>query len=119
MTDLPLSCFVRSPGTKAPRWPATSAITADLGAPVYFCDSHAPWQRGSNENSNGLLRQYFPKGTDLQHLHRPTPSRRRKRDQQPPRLVLEDRTPAQLFAALLASQTVHVATLTGNHRGEK
>jgi transposase, IS30 family len=78
-------------------------ITRSLGAPVYFCDSHSPWQRGSNENMNGLLRDYFPKGTDLS-VH--SPQRLLAVEDElnnRPRRVLNDRAPAELFAAVLAS----------------
>jgi IS30 family transposase len=79
-------------------------ITRSLDALVYFCDSHSPWQRGSNENTNGLLRDYFPKGTDLsahsaQHLLAVENELNNR-----PRRVLNDRAPAELFAALLASE---------------
>lgn len=103
MADLPRA-LIRSitwdQGTEMARH---ITITTDLGAPIYFCDSHSPWQRGSNENANGLLRQYFPKATEL-GVHSPEHLRAVEDEiNRRPRLVLNDQVPADLFAALLAS----------------
>ena len=85
-------------------------FTIATGIPVYFCDPHAPWQRGSNENTNGLLRQYFPKHTSL--------ARYTKTDLDAAALELNDRpretlgwaSPAQALTQLLSAEQDHVAT---------
>ncbi|UOE44497.1 IS30 family transposase [Agromyces larvae] len=79
-------------------------VTADTGTRIYFCDAASPWQRGSNENANGLQRQYFPKSTDLS-VHSPRDLARVELElNRRPRITLGDRTPHELFNALLASE---------------
>lgn len=79
-------------------------VTADTGTKIYFCDAASPWQRGTNENTNGLLRQYFPKSTNLA-VHSPNDLARVEDElNRRPRLTLGDRTPAELFGRLLQSE---------------
>ena len=73
-------------------------IEVATGVRIYFADPHSPWQRGSNENTNGLLRQYFPKGMDFAQVtdHRIREVADELNDR--PRACLQDRSPSQLMA---------------------
>jgi len=78
-------------------------FSLDTDVKVYFCDPQSPWQRGSNENTNGLLRQYFPKGMDLSNVHQNRLNAVARRLNERPRETLQFYSPAEKFSECVAS----------------
>ena len=79
------------------------SFTVDTKVQVYFCDPQSPWQRGTNENTNGLLRQYFPKKTDLSVYSQAYLDKVALRLNQCPRKTFGFETPAGKLQAIVAS----------------
>ena len=76
-------------------------FTIDTGVQVYFCDPKSPWQRGSNENTNGLLRQYFPKGTSMAGFTQEQLDEVAAKLNGRPRQTLDWKTPSQTLDEVL------------------
>lgn len=95
-------------GVEMARWRGFADAT---GFEVYFCDPRSPWQRGTNENTNGLVRQYFPKGTDFSSVTDAEVEAARDELNGRPRKTLGWRSPAEAMAGLLGSDAAGAITM--------
>ncbi len=109
LTQLPLSLRATLTWDQGKEMAQHQQIAAATGTSVYFCDAHSPWQRGSNENMNGLLRQYFPKGTDLRGHSAADLAAVADEINSRPRKTLNWATPADLLGRLLLSTSTTTA----------
>src|SRR5210317_862759 len=100
---LPRELYKSLTWDRGPEMADHTRFTLDTDIKVYFCDPKSPWQRGSNENTNGLLRQYFPKGMDLSNVHQNRLNAVARRLNERPRKTLNFETPAERFNQCVAS----------------
>lgn len=111
MTQLPLQLRQTLTWDRGKELSNHAQFTLDTGTKVFFADPHSPWQRPTNENSNGLLRQYFPKGTDLSRWDAGDLEAVALALNNRPRKVLGFRTPAEVLTEQIQStQNTSVAT---------
>ena len=100
---LPRELYKSLTWDRGPEMADHKRFTLDTDIKVYFCDPQSPWQRGSNENTNGLLRQYFPKGMDLSNIHQNRLNAVARQLNERPRETLNFETPAERFNQCVAS----------------